>query len=134
MIQHQDDASLQKWGRNLTSVSPALEELAKSTDSQGQVAGAVAAAVSRLAAQGDDELPAAKAVVAETQAIAAELKQIEAEQAAAAQRLRSLMGRADALGASYKRNHEVDEARLAGERGGRHREKRADVTAAEQDT
>ncbi|MFG2165499.1 hypothetical protein [Micromonospora chersina] len=134
MVQHQDDVSLQRWGRNLTTVSPAIEELAKQADAQGQLAGAVATAVGKLAAQGDDELPAAKTVTAEAQAIAAELKQVEAEQAAAAQKLRSLMGRADALGASYKRNHEVDEARLAGERGGRHRERRADVSQAEQDT
>jgi hypothetical protein len=33
----------------------------------------------------------------------------------------------------YKSEHEVDEARLAGGRGGRHRERRADVTTAEQD-
>lgn len=134
MVQHQDDVSLQRWGRNLTTVSPAIEELAKGADKHGEVAGAVASAVAKLASQGEDELPAAPTVVAEAQAIAAELRQVEAEQAAAAQKLRSLMGRADALGASYRRNHETDEARLAGERGGRHRERRADVGHAEQDT
>jgi len=44
------------------------------------------------------------------------------------------MARAEELGAQYGRAHEVDEARLAGERGGRAREKRADVSAAERDT
>lgn len=134
MIQHQDDSSLQKWGRNLTTVGPALEEFAKTTDGHAEFAGQLATAVGRLASQGDDELPAAKSVTAEAAAIAAELKQVEAEAAAAAGKLRSLAGRADALGASYRRNHETDEARLAGERGGRHKEKRADVGQAEQDT
>lgn len=134
MVQHQDDASLQRWGRNLTTIGPAIEEMARDADKKAQLAGAIAASVQKLATQGETDLPAHPTVTAEAAAIAAELKQAQAESEAAVARLRGLAARADALGASYRRNHEVDEARLNGERGSRAREKRADVGLAEQDT
>ncbi|MEU5946329.1 hypothetical protein ABZ793_12295 [Micromonospora sp. NPDC047465] len=134
MVQHSDDASLQRWGRNLRTVSPAIEELARAADQHTRLAGAIATSVQKLATQGETDLPAHPTVTAEAAAIAAELKQAQAEHEAAAGKLRQLAARADALGASYMRQHETDEARLAGERGSRAREKRADVAHAEQDT
>jgi len=88
---------------------------------------ALAASIAKLRAQGEDELPADRGLVAEVEAIAAELREIREDD-------RTAMARAEELGAQYGRAHEVDEARLAGERGGRAREKRADVSAAERDT
>lgn len=132
MVQHQEDASLQRWGRNLKTISPAIEDLAKAADGTSELADAIATGVSKLAQQGEDDLPAHKTLTAEAAAIAAELKTIQADNPAA--RLRSLAARAEALGITYRQQHETDEARLAGERGSRAREKRADVTNAEQDT
>ncbi|MEU7609570.1 hypothetical protein [Micromonospora sp. NPDC049204] len=132
MVQHQDDASLQKWGRNLTTVSPAIEDAAKAAAVNDELLTALASSVQKLANQGDTELPASPAIVAEAASIAAALKAIEAEEVP--RRLRELAARAEALGSMYRNDHEVDEARLAGERGGRHKEKRADVGAAELDT
>jgi hypothetical protein len=134
MVQHEDDASLQKWGRNLKTVGPAIEDLAKKDDQQVAFGAAIAASVRKLAVQGDSDLPADKTLVAEVDSIAAELRAIQAEREAQTQRLRGLAARAETLGGTYSRQHDVDEARLAGERGGRHREKRADVGTAEQDT
>lgn len=131
-VRHDDDASLQRWGRNLKTISPAIEELLQAARQQDELAEAIASGVSKLAVQGESELPADRALVAEAEAIAAELRELMTDDRAG--RLARLRARADELARSYGRLHEVDEARLAGERGGRAREKRADVAAAESDT
>lgn len=131
-VRHDDDASLQRWGRNLKTISPAIEELLQAARQQDELAEAIASGVSKLAVQGESELPADRALVAEAEAIAAELRELMTDDRAG--RLARLRDRADELVRSYGRLHEVDEARLAGERGGRAREKRADVAAAESDT
>lgn len=133
-IARNPDASLQRWGRDLASISPALDELAEGTGRTAETISGAAEAVKALAELGDSELPADRGLVAEAQAIYADLARIAAAQEALQAQLRQLSTRGDALAASYKRQHETDEARLSGERGGVAREKRADVSAAEQDT
>ncbi|MGA3524142.1 hypothetical protein [Melissospora conviva] len=133
-VPSESDASLQKWGRNLRHVPGVLDEFAHATRKDAAQFEAMAASMQALANQGDSDLPAAKPLVAEAAAIAADLKAIAAERAEHDNRLRRIRERSEALSPRYLREHEVDEARLAGERGGRHVEKRADVSVAEQDT
>lgn len=131
-IQYQDDASLHRWGRNLGTIAPAVHELAgRHGQLQAEVEQAVAV-VNQLAGQGATDVPGAKAVVAEVEAIKAELASIQGQETAA--KLKRLAERAEALGALYRSHHETDEGRLNGERGSRAQERRADVGAAEQDT
>lgn len=130
-VRHDDDASLQRWGRNLRTIAPALEDLAKTAEQTNRLAAAITSGVKRLAGQGEIDLPADPNLVAEAEAIAAELKAIQAEDPT--HRLRALAARAEVLAGQYHQRHEVDEARLSGERGGRHKEKRADVSTAEKD-
>ena len=133
-VPSESDASLQKWGRNLRHVPGVLDEFSLATRKDAAQFEAMAASMQALANQGDSDLPAAKPLVAEAAAIAADLKAIAAERAEHDNRLRRIRERSEALSPRYLREHEVDEARLAGERGGRHVEKRADVSVAEQDT
>jgi hypothetical protein len=131
-MRYDEDASLQRWGRNLATVAPALQELATNARVAEDQAAAAAQALGRIASQGDSELPADHPLVAELEDIQRELAQINAEPVSA--RFGALVDRAEALTRTYRTRHEVDEERLAGGRGGRAREKRADVTTAEQDT
>jgi hypothetical protein len=134
MVQARDDASLQGWGRDLSSIGPALGELANVGRASAEQAEAAVAGLGRLAALGSDELPADRGLVAEVQGVHAEASRWQAQMAEAAAGLASLSARADGLPAAYRVAHDTDEGRLAGERGGVEREKRADVGRAEQDT
>lgn len=134
MIRHDEGSSLQRWGRNLKTIAPAIDELATEARKQSDVTDAIAKGVERLATQGENDLPAHPALTAEAEAIAAGLREVRAEEEVRAERLRSLAARAEVLAARYGTQHETDEARLNGERGGRAKERRADVSAAEQDT
>lgn len=132
-IQHSDDASLQRWGRNIGSIGQALAEVAD-VDSKAHEAGkTVTAGIRKLAVQGENDQPASKRLVAELDHIARSSQRIDDEIEALIAQRRALAAQAEALPARYRTDHETDEARLQGERGGRQREKRADVTAAEQD-
>jgi hypothetical protein len=131
-IEHQDDASLYRWGRNLGTVSPAVEELAKAARVQEEQLTAVTKAVSQLSVQGESSQPADRAVVSQVQAVQARLAAVAANPVSA--ELAAIATEAEGLRALYMRRHDGDEGRLSGERGGRHVEKRADVQSGEQDT
>jgi hypothetical protein len=134
MIRHEDDASLQRWGRNLKDIAPALDELATSARQQTDVANAVAQSVAKLALQGENDLPAHASLTSEAESIASELRALNAENEVRADKMRTLAARGEALALRYGTQHETDEGRLNGERGSRSQEKRADVGTAEQDT
>lgn len=129
-----DDASLQAWGRHLGTVAPAVQEVASASSKVTEQDQVVASSLGKLAQMGESDLPASRSLTAEVQAAAAEAKSIADDAAALDARRRALAARAETLPSRYHREHETDEARLRGERGGRHRERRADVSAAEQDT
>lgn len=129
-----EDSSLQGWGRKLRLIAPAIEEKAKEDRARAEAGAATTEAISKLAAQGESDLPASKALTAELESIAAEMKKLDAEAAAIAEKRGRLAAQAEVLPAKYRSEHEMDEDRLDGVRGSREREKRADVTNAERDT
>jgi hypothetical protein len=131
---HSDDASLQRWGRNLNLIAPALSEVAKQHDVANQAAREQTAAIRKIAQQADSDLPVSAALSAELESITGQLRQLDDEAEAATKRRAALIGRAEALPVTYRREHETDEDRLNAPRKSRAAEKRADVTAAEQDT
>lgn len=131
---HKDDASLQAWGRNLRHIAPAYDELGKRYNQVHAEDATAAEALRKIAAQADSDLPVAKPLAAEVQAIAAEAQAIAAAQEELNARRRSLRDRSEVLPTTYRREHETDEDRVNAPRNGRAAEKRADVTAAEQDT
>lgn len=133
-LRHNDDTSLQAWGRNLGLVGPALEELAKRQSDTAAEHAEAATAIEKIAQQADSDLPVSPVLNAEMQSIAAEMRHLQAEAEARAARYRALVGRAEALPTTYRREHETDEDRLNAPRRSRAAEKRADVTTAEQDT
>jgi chromosome segregation ATPase len=131
---HNPDGSLQNWGRNLGTVGPALEEVGNVHASARAVHAQATAALQKLAEQAEDDLPVSPVLRAEVSGISSEMRKLDAEYEGLQQRAKVLRTRAEALPGTYKREHETDEDRLAGLRASRTREKKADVTAAEQDT
>lgn len=127
-----EDGSLQRWGRNLKTVAPALDEMARDDRRQEQAADAVLSAIAKLVTQGESELPADRSLIAELDTIRLELSEILSDSRAA--RIASLAQRAEQLIALYRRVHADDEARLEGRRGGQRREEKSDVSKAKQDT
>jgi hypothetical protein len=130
---HRDDSSLQGWGRNLKTVAPALDELGRMYSQVHDADVSAVAAVRKLAAQAETDLPVAKPLAAEVQSVADELSAIAAEQEALNNRRRKARDRSEVLPATYRREHETDEDRLNTPRNGRAAEKRADLHAAERD-
>jgi hypothetical protein len=133
-IDYSPDSSLQRWGRNLKTVAPALTEQANGMRSRKVEMEAVAGAMRKLSEQGDTDLPADKDVVAEMQRLTRVMEEAAREQAELEAKVRRYAAVAETLGNQYQRQHKMDEDRLNGTRGGRAREKRADVGNAEQDT
>ncbi len=131
-----DDTSLQGWGRKqLPAIAPALHEVATKQAKDLETAKGATAAVARIAALANDgTLPADKRLAAEVDAIARESAQLDNEAEALNARRRALAAKAEALPGMYRSEHETDEDRLDAPRGSRAAERRADVTAAEQDT
>jgi len=125
---YDDDASLQRWGANLGSLEAAAAEIAADYARAEEKAAQYQAIVAKLAAQYETELPASNRLAAEVDALRG-----RAGQASSAEAWRSVSKDSATLPATYQREHETDEDRLAGGRGGRHRERRADVSTAEQD-
>ncbi|PZG17825.1 hypothetical protein C1I95_14855 [Micromonospora craterilacus] len=101
---------------------------------QADLLSAVNKAVGDLVTAGQNDLPADPAVVAEVEVVQRELEQAVADHESALARLRSAAVKADALPGMYKSRHDGDERRLEGERGGVHREMKADVSYAQSDT
>lgn len=127
-IGYSDDQSLQRWGRNLGTIEQAIAEGARLYAEAEAYKAKLASALSAIRNQAENELPASGRVRADVEALEA-----RARTASSADELRAVAADAAALPAVYRNEHEVDEARLNGGRGGREREKRADVTIAEQD-
>lgn len=132
-ISHNDDLSLQAWGRNLRHVGPALEELARQADNHVETGKVATASLKKMATVSDSELPASKLLVAEVEALASESAKLDAEAEEIAKRRRTLIARGEALYITYQREHETDEDRLNNPRTSRAAERRADVGRAEQD-
>ena len=124
------EPSLQKWGRLLPDLPEVLDAAATRFRREEAELQAIVAAIGKVETVGDDELPADKQIIAQINDIRAALNRITSISAILARAARS----ADSLTPLYRRGHEMDEERLAGGRGGRHKEKRADVGTAEQDT
>lgn len=133
-IQHNDDASLQRWGRNLKTIEPALQEVAEEHRKAHESTVAAAEAVTKIANQAQSDLPVSKSLAAEADALAASLRSLAADEEALERRRAALIGRAASLPGAYGREHETDEDRLTAPRNSTAAEKRADVTAAQQDT
>jgi hypothetical protein len=133
---HRDDTSLQGWGRKtLPLIGETLTELVQARAKTVAEDQALADALKKIASQGEDgTLPASPPLAAEVGAIAAEAQKIAADEEALQNRRAALKGRAEVLPNMYRREHETDEDRLDSPRHNRAAEKRADVTAAEQDT
>lgn len=127
--------SLQRWGRNLRGMEPAVEQIRQ--QHAGVVANddALARAIETMASQADGgELPVSKALATEMRELAKSARQIHHDEEALQARRRNLAARAGAMPTMYAREHETDEDRLNNPRNSRAAEKRADVSAAEKDT
>ena len=127
-MRYSDDQSLQRAGANLVSVEDAADEVRAAYAAAEAKAATFNTTFGQMTQQMDNDMPAAPQLRAEM-----EDTQIKARRARSADEWRAVSAQAATLPATYHLEHEVDEARLAGGRGGRYREKRADVTVAEQD-
>lgn len=125
--------SLFRWGRDLAQLAPAVQQVQTSHRKVAEEDAALAAAFSRMAQISETDVPADSPLVAEMAAAAQEAHRIAAEEAALDKRRDALAARVEVLPRMYHKHHENDEGRLAGQRGGRQREKGADVGRGEQD-
>lgn len=130
MVKTQGSPSLQAWGRCLPTVAAALLEKQQQFRKLEGELGELVQAVARLRGQGEEELPASPKLVGLLSDVEASLSRLPA----VSELLRNVAGYAEALPSIYRSEHAGDEDRLHGVRGGREREKRSDVSAAEQDT
>lgn len=130
-----DDSSLQRWGRDLGKIAPALGHVQKQRTQVTANDEAAAQALAKVAQQATNgEQPASPALAAELDAIAKEWKRLADEEAALDRRRRALVGRSEGLSKLYEREHETDEDRLRVPRNNLQAEMRADVSRAVQDT
>ncbi|RKN55978.1 hypothetical protein D7193_15445 [Micromonospora costi] len=128
-----EDMSLQRWGRTLKEIAPAIDEVTTDLNPLVERAGVLATSVKQLATHGENDLPAMKPLVAEVESVASDLAAIKDEAEAVMARYRTLSARAETLHGMYERGHFGDEDRMNGVRGSRAAEKRADIAAAERD-
>jgi|WetSurMetagenome_2_1015567.scaffolds.fasta_scaffold1532371_1 hypothetical protein len=128
-----DDTSLQGWGRRLAVMSSFLEELKTPSVAAGEMREA-AALTRRFAVHGTDNLPANPRLAAEVETVANGMDSLAAEYEALEERRKMLASQAETLHTQYRSSHEMDEARLNGERAPLQRERLADVQQASQDT
>lgn len=127
-MQYNADQSLQRAGANLAGAEAAAAEIQRLYAQAEAAAEKFNEVFGRAAEQMENDLPAAARLKAEMEAT-----KLQAQRANSADAWRAVTAQAATLPVTYRREHEVDEERLAGGRGGRHREKRADVGVAEQD-
>lgn len=125
------DASLFRWGAILGKVPEIIDDSARRTGEVVDAVQTIAGGLANLAAQGASELPADVGLAAEAEAVAAEYQAAGQELEAALNRLRSAQADSEALHSRFQKDHEMDLARLNGERAPRHVEARADVASAE---
>lgn len=128
-LQHSDDASLQRWGRNLSTAEQAAEEVKKAYAAAEAAAAQYRQVMEKINTQYQTEMPPSGRLAAELDAVVS-----RARRASTADEWASVAADAATLPGSYKREHETDEDRLETPRGSRAAEKRADVSAAEQDS
>jgi len=133
-IKVREDTSLQAWGRNLKHVEPAIVEVRDGYKPAVERDRAAASALTKMAQQADHDLPVAKPLAAEAEALAREAQAIANEAEALQARRLSLANRAAALPKMYDYQHGNDEDRLNEPRNGLAAEARADVRHASQDT
>lgn len=124
-----EDQSLQRFGRNLTPIGTAVGQVASATAAVEAHQNRLRQQLGKIQAQAAAELPASHRLVAEIDDLVA-----RAARATSADEWRQVEAIADTLPAVYRVEHETDEDRAAGGRGGVEREKRADVATAQQDT
>lgn len=124
-----EDSSLQGWGHNLRGAEEAAEEVAAAYAAAEAKADAFRHVFGKTTQQGATDLPADHQLVADMEATHTAMQ--DARESSLWRRIGTELA---ALPAMYRNRHEVDEARLAGGRGGVTREKRADVGYAQQDT
>jgi hypothetical protein len=127
------DQSLQRFGRNTQRLGPAFQELSKRSTEDATSWSTVANTTRKMAEQAETDLPTSPQLVAHMQGIAARASEAAELYARAAELAASVTADAESTHNLYQREHETDEERLNGGRGGRAREKRADVGYAEQD-
>lgn len=127
-IDYHDDQSLQRAGANLAGVAPAIEDLRRMQAGFEAAKARFLAAYRKMQSQWENDLPSSSRLVAEIQAVGQRVAS-----ASTADELGAAMADAETLSVTYRREHETDEDRLSGGRGGVHRERRADVLYAEQD-
>lgn len=127
-LSHNDDMSLQRWGRNLSAAEHAAEEVQKKYAEAEAAAAQYRAVMEKINTQYQTELPPSHRLSGDLDGVVS-----RAKTAVTADEWRAVAADAATLPMTYKREHETDEDRLDGGRGGRAREKRADVGHAEQD-
>lgn len=133
-IRHSDDSSLQAFGRNLSTIAPAMTEVQTIHGSAAEADASFATSLTALANQSENDLPADRALAAELRLHAQEARRIAEEAAALNERRRKLTANTESLPVLYRKHHELDEDRLNTPRGSLIREQRADVGRAIQDT
>lgn len=127
-MQYADDQSLQRWGANLGGASQAADEVARLFAEAEAAKARFSEVFGKMATQAESELPTSPTLVADVQSV-----KVRADQAASSDEWRAVAADAEALPATYRREHETDQDRLDSPRGGIAQEKRADVTTATQD-
>ncbi len=127
-MQFSSDQSLQRAGANLAGVEEAADELRAEYAAIEAKAAKFTQTFGQMVDQMVNDMPSSAVLKADMEAM-----RQKANRGTTADEWREVVGQAATLRKVYSREHEVDEARLAGGRGGRHRERRADVTTAERD-
>lgn len=125
---YSDDQSLQRAGANLSAFAAAAEEIRKEQARVDAMKATYVETLGKATTQMENDMPSSTRLRAEMEDTLAKAKRASDEAGWGA-----VAGQAGTLPGTYRREHETDEDRLAGGRGGRHKEKRADVTVAEQD-
>ncbi len=127
-LQFKSDQSLQRAGRNLGGTEGAAEEVQRAFAAAEQAKDQFVQTFRQMVEQMENDMPSAPRLRGELQAVLA-----RAHSATTADEWRAVVADAATLKAVYEREHEMDEERLNGGRGGRNRERRADVSVASQD-
>ncbi len=127
-LQFKSDQSLQRAGANLGAAEDAAGEVQRAFASAEAAAYQYVQTFKQMTDQMEHEMPASPRLKAEMQDLLS-----RANRARTADEWRAVMASAATLQGLYRREHETDEDRLNGGRGGRDRERRADVTVASQD-
>lgn len=130
MVKTHGNPSLQAWGRCLPTVEETLLEKQREFKRLEVEMQAVLTAIDTLHNQGEHELPESPRLISALEDIKKSVERLPKVSEALAR----IAGNATALGPLYRTEFAGDENRLAGERGGVNREKRADVGEAQKDT